>query len=148
MRMKTPIENIDTLRSELLRLKMQQYQLEHSMREDVKAIKDTFKSPLKFLGIGKEKALIGSNKEDWVTGALRIGLPWAINALMFKRSGIIIKSLVTLFSQKAAGKVNKNTLTNLVEMATDFVKGFKFKDSRSRPIHHSDYGIPPDSETY
>ena len=148
MRMKTPIENIDTLRSELLRLKMQQYQLEHGMRQDVKVIKETFKSPLKFFGVGKEKALTGSNEEDWVTGALRIGLPWAINALMFKQSGLIIKTLVTLFSQKAAGKVNKNTLTNLVEMATDFIKGFKIKPRENRPIHHSDYGIPPDSETY
>lgn len=146
--MKTPIENIDTLRSELLRLKMHQYQLEHSMRQDVTAIKESFKSPLKFFGIGKEKALTESHKEDWVTGALRIGLPWAINSLMFKRSGFILKTLVTLVSQNAAGKVNRNTLANLVDMATDFVKGFKIKHPQSRPIHHSDYGIPPDSETY
>lgn len=148
MRMKTPIENIDMLRSELLRLKMHQYQLEHSMRQDVKGIKESFKSPLKFFGVGKEKALTGSQNEDWVTGALRIGLPWAINTLMFKRSGFILKTVIALISQKAAGKVNKNTLANLVDMATDFVKGFKIKHPQGRPIHHSDYGIPPDSETY
>src|SRR3546814_568931 len=138
MRMKTPIENIDTLRSELLRLKMQQYQLEHSMRQDVNAIKETFKSPLKFFGVGKEKALTGSNQEDWVTGALRIGLPWAINSMIFKRSGFILKTLVTLASQKAAGQVNKNTLANLVDMATDFIKGFKIRRP-ARPVYHSDY---------
>lgn len=148
MRMKIQIENIDTLRSELLRLKMQQYQLEHSMRQDVNAIKETFKSPLKFFGVGKEKALTGSNQEDWVTGMLRIGLPWAINSLMFKKSGFILKTLVTVFSQKAAGKVNKNTLANLVDMATDFVKGFKIKSHQHQSFHHNDYGIPPDSETY
>jgi hypothetical protein len=145
--MKTQIENIDTLRSELLRLKMQQYQLEHAMKQDVQAIKEKFKSPLKFFGVGKEKALTGSAHEDWVTGVLRIGLPLALNSLMFKRSGFILKTLVTLFSQKAAGKVNKNTLANLVERVTDFVKGFKIPQ-RSKPMYHNDYGIPPDSETY
>lgn len=145
--MKTRIENIDTLHSELLRLKMQRYQLEHAIQQDVVAIKEKFKSPLKFFGIGKEKALTGSDEEDWVTGALRIGLPWAINSLIFKRSGFILKTLVTLFSQKAAGKVNKNTVANLVERVTDFIKGFKAK-RRDRPIQHGDYGIPPDSETY
>lgn len=145
--MKSQIENIDTLRSELLRLKMQQYQLEHSMQQDLQAIKESFKSPLKFFGIGKEKALTGSDEEDWVTGALRIGLPWAINSLMFKRSGLILKTLVALFSQKAAGKVNKNTISNLVERITDLIKGIKTK-RHNTPIQHSDYGIPPDSETY
>lgn len=145
--MKSQIENIDTLRSELLRLKMQQYQLEHSMQQDIQAIKERFKSPLKFFGIGKEKALTGSDEEDWVTGALRIGLPWALNSLMFKRSGLILKTLVALFSQKAAGKVNKNTVANLVERVTDFIKGIKTKRHHT-PIQHSDYGIPPDSETY
>ncbi|HXI00123.1 MAG TPA: hypothetical protein VNI52_07620 [Sphingobacteriaceae bacterium] len=146
--MKTCIENIDTLRSELLRLKMQQYQLEQAMHQDVDTIKEKFSSPLKFFGVGKEKALTGSDEEDWVTGALRIGLPWAINALVFKRSGFILKTLVTLFSQKAAGNVNKNTVVNLIDRVTGFVKGIKIKGKHNIPIQHSDYGIPPDSETY
>jgi hypothetical protein len=146
--MKSQVENIDSLRSELLRLKMQQYQLEHSMKQDVAAIKEQFKSPMKLLfGVGQEKALTGSHQDDWVTGVLRVAMPLALNSLIFKRSGFIVKTLVTLFSQKAAGNVNKDTFSNLVDRVTGFVKNFK-RPKSNRPIVHRDYGIPPDSETY
>ncbi len=148
--MKTQVENIDSLRSELLRLKMQQYQLEHGMQQDVAAIREQLKHPMKlFFGVGQEKALTGSHHDDWVTSVLRVAMPFALNSLVFKRSGFIIKTIVTLASQKAAGIVNKDTFTNLIDKVTGMVKNFKFPASSSRrPIVHRDYGIPPDSETY
>lgn len=146
--MKAQIENIDTLRSELVRLKMQQYQLEHSMQQDVSAIREQLTSPMKLLfGVGQEKALTGSHKDDWVTGVLRVALPFALNSMVFKRSGFIIKTLVTLASQKAAGNFNRDTFANMVDKVTGIVKNFKMPKSK-KPMMHRDYGIPPDSETY
>jgi hypothetical protein len=119
------------------------------MQQDVAAIKEQLKHPLKmFFGVGQEKALTGSHKDDWVTGVLRVAMPFALNSLVFKRSGFIIKTLITLASQKAAGNFNKDTFTNLADKVTSIVKNFKLPTKKNRPIVHRDYGIPPDSETY
>ena len=150
--MKSKIENIDDLRSEILRLKLQRFQHEAIIEEDINKIKDKFRLPSILLG--KVNAWFGAHapegdktNHDWVTNALRIGLPVALNKMVFGKSGFIIKSLVALLSQKAAASVNKDIVTNWIDTATNWIKGAtKSRREKSKLSH--DYGIPPDSETY
>lgn len=150
--MKSKIENIDDLRSEILRLKLQRFHHEAVIEQEINNIKDKFRVPSILLN--KVNTWFGDNAQgadkthsDWVTNALRIGLPVALNKLFFGKSGFIIKSLVTLFSQKAATSVNKDIITHWVDKASTWIRGAtKSRKDKSRLSH--DYGIPPDSETY
>jgi hypothetical protein len=150
--MKSKISNIDDLRSEILRLKLQQFHHEAVIEQDINKIKDKFRIPSILLN--KVNTWFGDNTKgadktsnDWVTNALRIGLPVALNKLVFGRSNFIIKSLVAMLSQKAATSVNKDTLTHWIDKASHWIRGAAIsrKEKRKRP---HDYGIPPDSETY
>ena len=118
--MKSKIENIDDLRSEILRLKLQRFHHEAVIEKDISDIKEKFRIPS--LLLHKVNAFFGTHAErtdkigsDWVTNALRIGLPVALNKMFFGRSGFIIKSLVAMVSQKAATSVNKDTLSSWID---------------------------------
>ena len=150
--MKTRIDNIDDLRSEILRLKLQRFHHEAIIEEDINKIKDKFRIPSILLN--KVNAFFGDfaggadkTNHDWVTNALRIGLPVALNKMVFGKSGFIIKSLVALVSQKAASSVNKDMLSHWIDSASTWIKG-KTQSRKERPGPIRDYGIPPDSETY
>ena len=150
--MKSKIENIDDLRSEILRLKLQRFHREAIIEQEIEKIKDKFRFPSILLN--KVNAFFGDNargmdktNHDWVTNALRIGLPVALNKMVFGKSGFIIKSLVALLSQKAATSVNKDIVTNWIDTASNWIRGAT-KSSRHKSRLTHDYGIPPDSETY
>ncbi|MDB5121425.1 MAG: hypothetical protein JWN56_2643 [Sphingobacteriales bacterium] len=157
--MKSRINNIDDLRSEILRLKLERFQQEAVLEQDVKRIIDKFKAPFRL--INKVTAFFGKGKgtdhdghashenehhPDWLTNVLRVGLPVVLNKLVFRNSGFIMKSLVTILSQKAAKNVNKDSVSGLIDKGADFIRNFKNKKALKRL--HADYGIPPDSETY
>jgi hypothetical protein len=150
--MKSKIENIDDLRSEILRLKLQRFHHEAVIEQDINKIKDKFRIPT--LLLNKFNAWFGDNSQgvdktssDWVTNTLRIGLPLALNKMVFGKSGFIIKSLVALLSQKAAASVNKDIVTNWIDTASNWIRGAT-TSRRAKSRHPHDYGIPPDSETY
>ena len=150
--MKSKIENIDDLRSEILRLKLQRFHHEAVIEQDINKIKDKFRIPT--LLLNKFNAWFGVNSQgvdktssDWVTNTLRIGLPLALNKMVFGKSGFIIKSLVALLSQKAAASVNKDIVTNWIDTASNWIRGAT-TSRRAKSRHPHDYGIPPDSETY
>lgn len=147
--MKAKIENIDNLRSEILRLKLQRYQQEAIIQHDVHEITEKFKAPLKFFSrmgnVFGDHNKAASVNHDWVTNILRVGLPVMLNKFMFKGSGFFMKTLVTLASQKAATTVNKDLLTGLAGKVSSW---FKSKNGKQKPAIRRDYGIPPDSETF
>lgn len=152
--MRNKIQNIDDLRSEILRLKLQRFQQEAILQEDVKHVLDKFRGPA--LMFNKITAWFGNGKgdnpktpqdeNDWVTNTFRLGLPVVLNKLIFPRSGFIVKSLVALLSQKAASNVNKDILTDWIDKGANWIR--HFKNNKPPKEKHSDYGIPPDSETY
>jgi hypothetical protein len=157
--MKSRINNIDDLRSEILRLKLERFQQEAVLEQDVKHVLDKIKAPFRM--INKFTAFFGKSKEtdpaahtnhdhetqpDWLTNLLRVGLPVVLNKLVFKNSGFIIKSLVTILSQKAAKNVNTDSFSGIIDKGAEFIRNFKNKKALNRL--HADYGIPPDSETY
>ncbi len=142
------INSIGDLRSEIIRLQAEVDQRELLIRQDVNDIAEQVKVPFQFIrkiagwfgGIDeKEKA----SSTDWFTSVLQLGLPYALNSVIFKRSGLIMKGLIALLSQKAVSGINLDTFTGWVNQLSDWVKGQSKKKQEQR-----DYGIPPDSETY
>lgn len=122
------------------------------LEQKVEAIKERLASPLKLykritnMFSGKVNALQNSEKAnlkpDWVNLVARVGIPFVINKLVFNKSGFFVKSLISVFSQGAITSVNRNSVANLVDIVTKFIK------SKTKKKVGLDYGIPPDSETY
>lgn len=146
------IKNIADLQIHIRNLEFAKNEHEIYLKEKVEAVKERLASPLKLFNrltnmfSGKLNMLQSGNssnqKPDWVNLVARVGIPFVINKLVFNKSGFIVKSLISLVSQGAITSVNKNSVSNLVDKVTDFVKS----KTKKKPV--LDYGIPPDSETY
>lgn len=154
--MKNRISNIDDLRSEILRLKLDRFQQEAVIEQDVKEIVDKIKAPFRLLStvnawFGKGQGTNDVTQQDqeghsdWITNALRLGLPVLLNKVIFRNSGFIMKSLITLVSHKATKNVNKDVLAGVIDKGAEWIRNFKSKKSTKK---YADYGIPPDSETF
>jgi hypothetical protein len=94
-----------------------------------------------------KEGFVSENKNlesDWVTNSLRVGLPFIFNKVLFRKAGFIKKGLLLLASQQAATFINKDRLAEIINAVSSFIKPSKAKKQKKE----SDYGIPPDSETY
>lgn len=154
MKTKTEIQNIEELRAEIARLKFLKFEQEAYLGEQFNRLEYKLETPMRlydrvasFFPTAKE-ALFSESKStggDWVTNSLRIGLPFLFNKILFRKAGFIKKGLLLLASQQAAGFVNKDRLAGIIDTLTSFIKPTKEKKEKK---NDTDYGIPPDSETY
>lgn len=154
--MKTKIQNIDDLSSEILRLRLKRVEQENDLQFESKRIAARFRFPIIMLtklndwfGVfngNEDEDNHKKGQHDWVTNAFRIGLPVFMNKFIFPKSGFIMKSLVELLSQKAAKTLNKDMLTDLIDKVSDWISTSKNGKRKAKVL--PDYGIPPDSETY
>ncbi len=146
------IKNIADLQIHILNLEFAKNEHEIYLQQKVESVKERLASPLKFFNritnmfSAKTNSLenvgVNNQKADWVNLIARVGVPFVINKLIFRKSNFIIKTLITLASQGAIKSVNKNSVAHLVDVVTGFVK------SKTKKKQVLDYGIPPDSETY
>ena len=154
--MRPRIENINDLRAEIIRLRAKRLDQEIELTKVTARIKARLHFPvlvynkisdffIEMFGDNPEN-LNKTEHRDWVTNILRVGLPVALNKFLFPRSGFLLKSVVALVSQKAAKNVNKDSITDLFDKVTNWIKISK-PTTRKEPVL-PDYGIPPDSETY
>lgn len=154
MKTKKDIQNIEDLREEIRQLKLLKFEQEAYLNDQFTLLGKQLEAPIRiyqkitsFLPTAKE-AIIPEKKPagaDWVTSSFRIGLPFLFNKVLFKKAGFLKRGLLLLASQQAANLVNKERLVELVNKTTDFVQSLT-KDKKKKK--HTDYGIPPDSETY
>ena len=154
--MREKIETIDDLRTEIIRRKAQRQELENDLLQVSERIKTKLRTPVmiynkavdflnSFFGSERDDPA-GKENRDWVTNIFRVGLPVFLNKYFFPKSGLLMKSVVAMVSQKAAKNVNKDSITDIIDKVTDWIKSRKSKE-RKDPLM-ADYGIPPDSETY
>ena len=147
------IKNIADLQIHIKQLEFQKAEHEIYLHQKVEIIKQKIAGPLNFYkrisglisgkpNSNKNGVLDGAQKSDWLNLLARVGIPFALNKIVFRKSGFIVKTLISLFSQGAITSVNKYNIAGLVDKVTDFVK------SRTKKKPVLDYGIPPDSETY
>jgi len=155
--METQIQDLQHLKIRIAFLKLKQLDDELVIKQKFHSIKETFTSPLKFLkrigsmvGISHDNVTTSNpslKKADWVTNFVRVFLPLLLNKTLLRNRGIIVKSLVSILSQRTVSSMsfNKNVLANWIDKATGFINSTKKK---VKPIKQIDYGIPPESETY
>jgi len=155
MRKESKIKNLADLRLEIARLKALSNEQERYLGDQYQLFSEKVAAPVRFVksfatwvpGVNFTKGLFekGKKDEDWLSKALRIGLPVVLNRFFLRKAGFIKRALVTLLSQQAAGAINKDTVASLISKVADFVRP---PASRRKRARRKDYGIPPDSETY
>jgi len=142
--MDLPIKNIEDLRSEIARLKSVE-------REQSVAIAGRFNSPMALfstiMSLFRSPASAEGGKSSFfdqdIVGLLsRFILPFALNKTIFRNSNFIIKTLVSIVSQKLSHFITEDGVVNLWEKVTSL---FKSKTPEETPEHRA---IPPLSETY
>jgi len=130
------INNVDDLRAEIARLKI-------IKAEQGVALAERFNSPMTALATlysafpNKRSDKNDFFHQDFVSVLSRILLPLTLNKTIFRNSNFIIKTLVSLVSQKASGFINEDSVTAIWNKVRSF---FDKKDKKE------DYGIPPESE--
>ena len=150
--MRIKIQNIDDLREEVVRLEVVRTEIETELKNEAQKITSKIQIPLmllrklnNFFAGSKDKS--GKKEgEDWVTSIFRIGLPLMLNRFLFPKSGFIVKSIIELISQTTAKSVNTDSIIELIEKVTQWIKSTG--TSNKKETEMVDYGIPPDSETY
>jgi hypothetical protein len=133
------IRNIDDLRSEIIRLKgLEQVQSA--------AIAQRFRGPgaifstITSLFTGRPGSGSSNFFDQDIVGIIsRIVLPFTLNKTIFRKSGFLVKTLVSVLSQRASHYITEDGVLSLWDKAKDL---FKSK-SKETPEHKS---IPPLSE--
>lgn len=156
MRKESKIKDLNDLRVEIARLKTLAGEQERYLGDQYQLLSEKIAAPARFVrslvtwvpGANFAKGLFekGTKDEDWLSKTLRIGLPVVLNRFFLRKAGFVKRALVTLLSQQAAGALNKDTVAGLISKVADFVRPSSAK--RRKPARTTDYGIPPDSETY
>ena len=154
MTKESKIKNLSDLRLEIARLKTLTREQERYLGDQYQLLSEKVAAPARFIkslatwapGVNFTKGLFekGKKDEDWLSRALRIGLPVVLNRFFLRKAGFIKRALVTLLSQQAAGALNKDTVAGLISKVAEFIRPSASRNKRAR---QKDYGIPPDSET-
>ena len=150
--MRTKIQNIDDLRAEVARLEVARTEIETELK--IEAQKITSKTEIPLLLLRKLNYFFGGSKdksgskssEDWVSSIFRVVLPLLLNRFLLPKSGFIVKSIIELISQTTAKSVNTDSMIELIEKVTQWIKSTGTTNKKETEM--VDYGIPPDSETY
>jgi hypothetical protein len=142
--MEKSFNTLAELQTEIGILKVKRYQQESAIKEKLNGPVAVFKSIASLFKTapGERSFLEELLGQDIITNISRFLLPIMLNSSIFKHSGFFTKTIVALFSQKAAKKINNDTVLSLVDKIKKMLnKGKGLKEIK-------DYGIPPDSETY
>ncbi|WP_428328039.1 hypothetical protein [Mucilaginibacter sp.] len=139
------IKNVDDLRGEILRLKGIEQEQSIALGERFKnlsAVFSTFYSLFPKSGNKGGEASKGFFEQDIFGLVSRIVLPFTLNKTLFRHSNFLIKTLVSVASQRASRFISEDTVIGLWDKAkTLFAKKEK---AHINPEHKS---IPPLSET-
>lgn len=148
-----PVQNIDDLRNEILRLEVLK-------QEQEIALKPRFSSPIALFHTAMTvfpKSSASSERlnlatflnQDFIALASRVLLPLTLNKTLFKRSNFIIKALVGMLSQKASGLINEETVTGTWGKAKAiFSKMFKKGKAEAKTVVPEASVITPANPPY
>jgi len=159
MMMKTKISNVAELHAEIARLKNIKIEQEAFLEFQVDLLKAKVTKPFHFFqqlfsfipgaDLLNKVSRHGSTHEDWLSKSLRIGLPFLINRVFFRKAGYIKRIVMGLLSSQAAGLLNKERLAHAIDAVTAWIKKDPKKKARDKQsTRNYNFGIPPDSETY
>ena len=169
--MSVKINNITDLKSEIARLTVLKVEQEAYLSNQYALLRKKVEMPSRVLGalvssvpgVDMVRGLFSSSfsksanseKSDWLTNTLRVGLPLVLNRTWLKKAGWLKKTLVLLASERAAGQINQDKIGSAIAKVADFIRP---KTKKKKKQHNEvaaleeevvvNFGIPPDSETY
>ncbi len=140
------IQNIDELHLQVQALKLAYKQKGEVLKTDVKIYAKQFTLTNVIKKYATPNALLKLDEHTHITSKLMaMLLPIVLNGTLFKGSGFITKAIMALTSSKIGKAVDAELLTGIF----NYIKTLFFaKKSKANKPAFTDYGIPPDSETY
>ena len=140
------IENIDELHQQVQILKLAYKQKGEVLKTDVKTYVKQFSLTSVIKKYATPNALLKLDEHTHITSKLMAMLfPIILNGTLFKKSGFITKAIMALTTSKIGNAVDAELLTGIF----NYIKTLLFaKKSKASKPAFTDYGIPPDSETY
>ncbi len=162
----TKIRNLQELKAEILRLKTLKNEQELYLKAQFTLLNNKIEAPIRFFNTLKnnipganiiQQMFAKSNNpdSDWLTKTLRIGVPFIMNRLFLKNTGVFKKALMLLLSERAVGQINQDKISGLIGKLTSFIRPKKKKKNKFAQTENAaikdevnEYGIPSYSETY
>lgn len=140
------ISNLKDLQNKRIQLKIDYMILEDDLKQNGKDYIMQFTPKALFKKFTSKRSLDDANKQfNLVGNAMSFLLPMFMRKTLFRGSGFITKTIVSLASKKIGQSLNAKKVTNLFNKAKHWIEEkIPHKEQRKR----IDYGIPPDSETY
>ncbi|MND57323.1 hypothetical protein D3C87_599840 [compost metagenome] len=162
----TKIRNLQELKTEIARLKELKNEQEAYLKTQFTLFNNKIEAPIRFFnslknnipGVNIIQQLFAKSSNpdsDWLTKTLRIGVPFVMNRLFLKNSGMLKKALMLLLSERAVGQINQDKISGLIGKLSNFIRPKKKKKKASQiegddtiKDEVNEYGIPSYSETY
>ena len=143
------ITNIDQLRVRISILKLKKSEQEVYFNRTLNKVSVAISNPISFvkalfnLGAKDEEETQGA---DWVTNLAKLAIPFLLNNTLLKRSGFIMKSIISFVSLNLINSqnINQNVLSTWLDKLMIWVEK---KREKRKHNQSNDFGIPPDSET-
>ncbi len=169
--MNQKITSVTDLQGEIARLTRLKREQEAYLRNQYTLLRKKIEMPSRIIGaltssipgVDMIRGLFSSmssknkatSKSDWLTNALRLGLPLVLNKTLLRNAGWIKKSVVLLASERAAGQINQDKIESFVSKIAGFIRPKKKKKKHKAVPALAEsqqdtfnFGVPPDSETY
>lgn len=111
-----PIKNSDDLKDEIMRLKGLEQQQADQLKQHFSspgAIFSTIFNLFPKSADSKDEKNASLFNQDFIGLLSRIILPVALNKTLFKHSGLIVKTIVGLLSQKASHYINEDSVGDI-----------------------------------
>lgn len=161
----TKIRNLQELKAEISRLKALKNEQEVYLKTQFTLLNNKIEAPIRFFntlkdnipGVNIVQQLFSKSSNpdsDWLTKTLRIGVPFVMNRLFLKNTGVFKKALMLLLSERAVGQINQDKISGLLSKLTQFIRPKKKKNKAAKAENSvikdevNEYGIPSYSETY
>lgn len=148
-----PVQNIDDLRSEIIRLEVLKQEQEIALKPRFSTPSALFHTVLSVFpkSTSSDEKLNISNflNQDFIALASRILVPFTLNRTLFRKSNFIIKTIVGILSSKASGFINEENVTGtLGKVKAFFNKTFKKGKAEAKTVVPEASVITPANPPY
>ena len=132
-----PICNLAELRAEKKKLRWEIAVREAELETELKQLQSMVNTPLRwFRSIKNLFSQNESGQSDIVSTLAQLGLPILLNSVIFKKSSMVLKSLVAIVSQQVARGLTAKNVASWMDTLMDWVK--KIEKSLSKKVERAE----------
>jgi hypothetical protein len=132
-----PICTLAELRAEKKKLRWEIAVREAELETELKQLQSMVNTPLRwFRSIKNLFSQNESGQSDIVSTLAQLGLPILLNSVIFKKSSMVLKSLVAIVSQQVARGLTAKNVASWMDTLMDWVK--KIEKSVSKKVERAE----------